>query len=60
MKRTYLTPTIQWHYVDSAPLLITVSTGSTASTPPLTPDDGDGDASEALVKSSFESEDWEW
>lgn len=58
MKKIYLTPAIQWYRIDSEPLLITVSTGNT--TPPLTPVDGDGDASEALVKSGFDQEDWDW
>ena len=49
---------MRWYRIDSEPLLIMVSAGSAM--PPLTPDDGDGDASEALVKSSFEQEDWDW
>ena len=58
MKRIYIPPTMRWYRIDSEPLLIMVSAGSAM--PPLTPDDGDGDASEALVKSSFEQEDWDW
>ena len=58
MKRTYLTPTIEWHRIDTEPLLITVSAGDTL--PPLTPDDGDGDASEALVKSGSDQAEWDW
>lgn len=49
---------MQWHRIDSEPLLITVSTGN--ATPPITPVDDDGDASEALVKSSFDQNDWDW
>ena len=58
METTYHTPSMQWHRIDSEPLLITVSTGS--ATPPITPVDDDGDASEALVKSSFNQKDWDW
>lgn len=57
MKKKYTTPYLEQHSIESEALLISVSTGT--DTPPLTPDSGDGDASEALVK-PFETTAWDW
>lgn len=57
MKKKYTTPYLEQHSIESEALLISVSTGT--DTPPLTPDSGDGDASEALVK-PFETTMWDW
>lgn len=59
MKRKYITPTcICINTMTKESMLLSLSTP--LGTTPLVIDEDDGDASEALIKSDFHSNAWDW